>query len=50
MRHKLITSLAICALAVSSCSVEEEYTSNPLANYNALWKILDEGFVALPPI
>lgn len=44
MRHKLITSLAVCALAVSSCSVEEEYTSNPLANYNALWKILDEGY------
>ncbi len=29
---------------IASCSVQDEYSSSPLDNYDALWKILDERY------
>lgn len=48
MKQRLINRILVAGFAtislVTSCSVEDEYTNDPLKNYNALWQILDEGY------
>lgn len=35
---------ALIGFTVSSCSTGNEYTTSPQENYDALWRILDEGY------
>lgn len=46
MLYKQITLLAfiIVVLLFPSCTTTEKYNFSPRANYDALWKILDEGY------
>ena len=39
-----VLALAICITSTSSCYREETVDNSPMGNFEALWKILDEGY------
>lgn len=44
--HRIYQSFAFlfAALFLAACQPEDEYTASPTANFEALWKILDENY------
>ncbi len=52
-RYYLLILSAVMASALSSCSTEDERTTDPYQVYNALWEVLDERYayfdLKLPP-
>lgn len=44
MKAKIIASLLIGLLVFSGCSVREDFSADPLHNYNVLWETLDKHY------
>ena len=47
---KILTALSVisCLLSLQSCLPEDEYDISPEANFNALWRIMDERYCYFP--
>ncbi len=41
---KRVLSFFFLSLLAFSCTTKEHYTSSPIANYRALWEVLDKGY------
>lgn len=44
IKYWKVLTLAICILTASSCYREETVNNSPMGNFEALWRILDEGY------
>ena len=49
MRNRMISWLLFltCLSGLTACIREEEYTNDPIGNFDQLWKIIDERYCFL---